>query len=46
MVIVPLRAAPLFAATVNATGLSPLRGIVVVIVIQGTSAMALQTHAS
>jgi hypothetical protein len=46
-VMVPVRAAvPSFGATVNDTGLSPLCGMDVVIVIQGTLEVAVQTHAS
>jgi hypothetical protein len=46
-VMVPTRAAAAsFAATVNATGLSPALGMLLVIVIQGTSARAVQTQRS
>src|SRR5262245_61309934 len=44
--MVPVRAAPGLAATVNDTGLSPRCGIDVVIVIHGTFASAVHKHRS
>jgi hypothetical protein len=45
-VIRPSRAGPLLGATVNVTGLSPARGMLVVTVIQGTFDVAVHTHRS
>ena len=46
-VIRPMRGdVPGFAATVKATGLSPERGMLLVIVIHGTSDRAVHTHRS
>ena len=46
-VMVPVRAVvPVFAETLNETGLSPCRGMLPVTVIQDTFARAVQTHRS
>jgi hypothetical protein len=43
--MLPVRAAGVsFAATMNATGLSPLRGMLLVTVIQATVDCAVHTH--